>query len=197
MLFFYPKEKLENCPRGFNVLPLVETEEPGKYRSDLSLTPFYDYEKDVISISDARYIKREDTVELLSYLLLRHKDDWLVIDSKIAGDDGLRAGLLNYYVNRGDETRIFSYNFSAMHTGMKSGEKAIAVLGYIVREDSVIFVNRFDFDPNQDEPKFINKNCNFIRYSTEDFFSDKLLKQKRLDDNSRFVVSSMSDMLTD
>ena len=129
----------------------------------------------------------------MSYLLLRYKDEWLVIDSKIPGDEGMRAGLLNYFVNRGEETRVFSYNFSAIHTGMKNGEKAIAVLGYIVREDSVIFVTRFDFDQ---EPKFINKNCNFIKYSTEDFFGEKLLKNKKLDENSKFVLSSMGDMLT-
>ena len=74
MLQFFPKELLKNCPKGFNMLPLVKVEgEEKKYKTDLSLTPFYNYENDVILCSNPDYLDKDKVLPMNSYLLLRYR----------------------------------------------------------------------------------------------------------------------------
>jgi hypothetical protein len=72
MLQFFPKALLANCPKGFNMLPLVKVEgEEKKYKTDLSLTPFYNYENDVILCSNPEFLISDRVLPVNSYLLLR------------------------------------------------------------------------------------------------------------------------------
>ena len=193
MLQFYPKELLKNCPKGFNMLPLVKVEgEENKYKTDLSLTPFYNYENDVILCSNAEYLDKKKVIPINSYLLLRYNGNWLVIDSHIQGDDGVRVGLIPDFINRGDETRNYSYNFNALQSGVSSGQKTVVVLGYAIFDDQVLFINRFDFE---DEPSFRNRNCVFEQYTAQEFFSDAVLGNSRLDNNSKLVLNFLRDVL--
>lgn len=196
MLFYYPKHFVENAPKGFNLLPIAPSEEDeGKYRADLSLTPFYNYEKEVIRISDGRYIDKSQTVELVSFLLLRYDKSWLTISSSEGGKYTEQAGLLDNYVNRGEEQRIYSYNFNQIKTGITEANQPIAVIGYIITDDKVIFVNRFDF-PKQ--PSFISKSQikTFNAVSHEELFSPKVYDSPAMGEVSRFVISSMADVIT-
>ena len=193
MLQFFPKELLRNCPKGFNMLPLVKVEgEEKRYKTDLSLTPFYNYENDVVLCSNADYVRSDLLLPMNSYLLLRYQNEWLMIDSKVEGEDSVRAGLIAEFINRGDESRYYSYNFNSFHTGISSGQKAVLVMGYAILEDQVLFINRFDFEA---EPSFKNRKCTFQKFSAQDFFSEKTLKTKRLDDNSKLVLGFLQDMV--
>ena len=195
MYFYFPKEELKNCPKGFNLLPIRKSEtDDSKYRTDLSLTPFHDYERDVIRISSKEYIDTSKALELTSYLLLRCGDDWLTIDSEVLGEKKQRIGLLEELVNRGEEQRVYSYNFNSIKTGLESGDKAIVVLGYIVTDDKVIFVNRFDF-PQM--PSFINKNNKFVPIKYKDLFSKEFLDSPDLDELSKFVATNIRDVLSE
>ena len=193
MLQFFPKELLKNCPKGFNMLPLVKVEgEEKKYKTDLSLTPFYNYENDVILCSNAEYLDHDKVLPMNSYLLLRYGDKWLMIDSTVEGEDGSRAGLIPEFINRGDESRFYSYNFNSIQTGISSGQKTVVVLGYAILDDQVLFINRFDFE---DEPTFRNRHCSFIPYTPQEFFSDAVINNKRLDKNSKLVLNFLRDVL--
>lgn len=193
MHYFYPKDELQNCPRGFNLLPIVPVDgDKTKFKTEMSLTPFHDYEKDVIRISDPHFIDKSSTIELTSYLLLRKGEEWLTIESNVLGKHTRRVGLLDCLVNRGEEQRVYSYNFNSIRTGMSGGEKSIVVLGYIITDDKVIFINRFDFTG---EPSFVNKSSNFVPVAYKDLFSDEFLKVQGLDELSKFVVSNLRDVL--
>ena len=193
MYFYFPKSELKNCPKGFNLLPIVRSEEdPTKFKTDLSLTPFHDYEKSIIQISNKEYVDTRKCVELTSYLLLRCGEDWLIIESSILDKKTLRVGLLEEFVNRGEEQRVYSYNFNSIRTGMSAGEKAVVVLGYIVTDDRVIFVNRFDFP---DVPAFLNKNAHFTKITGEELFSEDFLNRECLDKHSKFIISCIKDVL--
>lgn len=190
---FFPKELLKNCPKGFNMLPLVKVEgEEKKYKTDLSLTPFYNYENDVILCSNPEYLDKEKVLPMNSYLLLRYSDKWLVIDSHIEGEDFARVGLISEFINRGDESRFYSYNFNSIQTGISSGQKTVVVLGYAILDDQVLFINRFDFES---EPSFRNRNVIFTPYSPVEFFSDALIENERLDMNSKMVLKYLRDVL--
>jgi hypothetical protein len=127
-----------------------------------------------------------------SYLLLRYGDKWLVIDSHVEGEDYARVGLIPDFINRGDESRFYSYNFNSIQTGISSGQKTVVVLGYAILDDQVLFINRFDFE---DEPSFRNKNCTFMSYSAQEYFSDAVIKNDRLDDKSKLVLKFLRDVL--
>ena len=193
---FFPRELLKSCPKGFNMLPLVKVEgEEKKYKTDLSLTPFYNYENDVIICSNGEYLDKDKVVPLNSYLLLRYGDQWMSIDSTIPGDDGARVGLIPDFINRGDESRFYSYNFNSIQAGVSSGTKTVVVLGYAILDDQVLFINRFDFE---DEPVFRNKNCSFIPHTPQEFFSEEFVNgNDRLDENSKLVLSFLRDVLPD
>ena len=193
MLQFFPRKLLKNCPKGFNMLPLVKVEgEEKKYKTDLSLTPFYNYENDVVLCSDPEYLDKEKVMPLNSYLLLRFGDKWLVIDSHVEGEDYSRIGLIPEFINRGDESRFYSYNFNSIQTGISSGQKTVVVLGYAILDDQVLFINRFDFE---EEPTFRNRNASFIPYEPTEFFSDELVNNERLDENSKMVLKFLRDVL--
>ena len=193
MLQFFPRKLLKNCPKGFNMLPLVKVEgEEKKYKTDLSLTPFYNYENDVVLCSDSEYLDKEKVLPLNSYLLLRFGDKWLVIDSHVEGEDYSRIGLIPEFINRGDESRFYSYNFNSIQTGISSGQKTVVVLGYAILDDQVLFINRFDFE---EEPTFRNRNASFIPYEPAEFFSDELVNNERLDENSKLVLKFLRDVL--
>lgn len=193
MLQFFPRKLLKNCPKGFNMLPLVKVEgEEKKYKTDLSLTPFYNYENDVVLCSDPEYLDKEKVMPLNSYLLLRFGDKWLVIDSHVEGEDYSRIGLIPEFINRGDESRFYSYNFNSIQTGISSGQKTVVVLGYAILDDQVLFINRFDFE---EEPTFRNRNASFIPYEPAEFFSDELVNNERLDENSKMVLKFLRDVL--
>ena len=197
MLYYFPKEELKFCTKGFNLIPVEEVKDKDGntvYRADLSVTPFHDYDNSVVRISDKRYLKEDLVAELCSYVLLRYDNKWLVINSSVSGENKKRIGLLEDYVNRGEEQRVFSYNFNSIKTGMESGDKSLAVLGYIVLEDlsKVIFINRFDF-PQM--PEFLNQKMSFEELGYEDLFSEKFLENAELDDISKFVASSIKDLI--
>lgn len=193
MLQFFPKALLKNCPKGFNMLPLVKVEgEEKKYKTDLSLTPFYNYENDVVLCSNGDYLDRSKVLPMNSYLLMRYGDKWLMVDSTVEGEDGARAGLIPEFINRGDESRFYSYNFNSIQTGVSSGQKTVVVLGYAILDDQVLFINRFDFE---EEPSFRNHNCNFIQYSPQEFFSEAVISNERLDKNSKLVLKFLRDVL--
>lgn len=190
---FFPKELLVNCPKGFNMLPLVKVEgEEKKYKTDLSLTPFYNYENDVVLCSNPDYLDKERVLPMNSYLLLRYGDSWLLIDSQVEGEDYSRVGLIPEFINRGDESRFYSYNFNSIRTGISSGQKTVVVLGYAILDDQVLFINRFDFE---DDPVFWNKKMSFIKYEPAEFFSDTLINNERLDENSRLVLRFLHDVI--
>ena len=175
------------------MLPLVKVEgEEKKYKTDLSLTPFYNYENDVVLCSDSEYLDKEKVLPLNSYLLLRFGDKWLVIDSHVEGEDYSRIGLIPEFINRGDESRFYSYNFNSIQTGISSGQKTVVVLGYAILDDQVLFINRFDFE---EEPTFRNRNASFIPYEPNEFFSDELVNNERLDANSKLVLKFLRDVL--
>lgn len=191
MYFYFPKEELKNCPEGFNLLPVVRSkDDPEKFRTELGLTPFHDYERDVVRISDKRFVDKASTMEVTSFLLMHHKDGWLVIDNKT--DESTRVGFLPELVNRGEEQRVYTFNFNSIRTGMETGEKSMIVLGYIVTDDKIIFVNRFDF-PNM--PTFINKHNSFRLVPGKELFSSEFIEENNLDDLSKFVLKSIGEMI--
>jgi hypothetical protein len=116
----------------------------------------------------------------------------LIIDSYVSGEDGSRAGLIPDFINRGDEARYYSYNFNSIQTGISSGQKTVVVLGYAILDDQVLFINRFDFE---EEPTFRNRKCNFVHYTPQEFFSDAVIENERMDDNSKMVLKLLRDVL--
>jgi hypothetical protein len=177
------------------MLPLSKIEgEEKKYKTDLSLTPFYNYENDVVLCSSDECVDHSKVIPLNSYLMLRYGGSWLAVDSKVTMDDHLRVGLIPEFINRGDESRYYSYNFNAIATDVSQGTKTVVILGYIILEDQVLFINRFDFE---DDPSFRNHKCQFVPFTPQEFFSEKVLSDPRLDKNSQLVMSLMGDVIPD
>lgn len=191
MYFYYPKERMKNCPEGFNLVPIVKvSDNPIQYKATMELTPFYDYERDVIQISNKDFINTGNTVEVVSYLLLHYEDSWLVIDDRLTKTT--RIGLLPDVVNRGEEQRVYSSNFSLIRTGMETGSKPMVLLGFINLPDKVIFISRFDF---QKMPSFITSEKKFRQVPKEELFQDKFQKENDLDEVSTMIFNYLKDTI--
>lgn len=191
MKFYFPNEKLQLCPLGFNLIPMKKVQEnPDKYRPDLSSSPFADYTHDVISISDERFINTDKVKELTSYVLLHCDDGWLVVDEP---DGSTRLGLLKIPVNRGEEANVYSLSFNAINTGEMSGNQPIIILGYFNDLNKVIFVGRFDFSS---VPFFVSSPEVMRLIQADYLLSEDFVKKEKLDPLSKRVAEALrSSML--
>lgn len=190
MYYYFPKEDLKNCPEGFNLLPVVRSkEDPTKFHTDLSLTPFSSYEKSIIRISDRNFIDTSKVLEVSSYLLLHCAKDWLAVSN--TSKDLFQAGLLPELVNRGEEQSVYTYNFNSIRSGLTSGDKTMVVLGFIITPTNVIFVNRFDF-PTM--PQFLTNHKKFVSIPSTEFFTSAR-NSYNFDSLSDFILESIGDTL--
>jgi hypothetical protein len=196
MQLFFPKEKLKNSPKGFNLIPIRrqpndDPNAPAQFRAELDITPFHDYEKDVIRVSHPEAIDPGYAVEMLTFVLMRHDKNWLVVKN---ADGAVNAGLLPELVNRGDEQRVISNMLNTVNIGEAPGEKGIAVLGYIIEDDRVIFMLRFDFN---EMPSFNTRKKTFEMVPVEDFFNPDYIKDTNFDELSRAILIEAEDIWGD
>lgn len=186
---FYPKDRLENTLKGFNQIPIIRDQEnPNMARVDLKLTPFSEYEKDVITISNPDFIDKSKVLELQSFVLMQCGDKWLKIDD--AGTD--RIGLLTNPVNRGLESQEISSNLGAIKLQESAGEKNLTIIGYILEDTRIVFLLRFKFDGL---PQFMSKKRKFIELSNEVFFNIECYNN--LQPFSKTVLEAIDDTLID
>lgn len=186
MYQFFPKKRLVNVAPGFYSLPLKKGED-GQYHVNMAITPFFDMQRDVISCTDEKAIDRSYAVPLESFTLMKGPDSWLAIREK---DGTINAGLLPGYVNRGDEQRELSSAFMGIDMKDDTSQKGLALMGYMVSSDRIVFLARVSFDT---EPSFYSKARSFIKIGSEEMFTS-FLKHKRLGRASKEILTSAADL---
>lgn len=187
MYLYFPKDLLSSYPEGFSILPAEKVQDnPPRFKVNMDMTPFHHYERDTIQITDKRYIDKESTVEMLSYLLMRYGDGWLVIDNEM--DHTTRIGLLPNPVNRGEEQRVYSQNVSSIRTGMGEAQLTLLVLGYLITQDKVTFISRFDFEHM---PEFLTPGYKFRLVPGKTLFTEQFEKDNNLDVTSKHLLAQM------
>lgn len=184
MQHFYPKELLVNTIEGYSSLPIVKDEkEEGKFKVDVSTTPFAEYEDRVIRISHPQFLTMEKVLPLMSYCLMIHNKKWLTITEK--GVE--RVGLLKHAVNRGEESAAYMGGFNSVVMAKdESPEKRLQLIGYLYTGDKVIFLARITF---AQLPTFTRRDCSFKSYTTEDFLA--LREAQGVDSFSKRVLEEL------